>query len=336
LHLQPVITVREAEAVYDYCWYPHMNSGDQATCCFLSSTREHPVHLWDAYTGLRRCTYAAFDHMDQICAPNSVAFNLDGTQIYCGFKNLIQIFHTDRPGRDSVRRPTTPNKRSREGQKGLVSAITFNPDRSGMYAVGTFSGSVGLYDEKNNELLYLLTDLKMKGVTQIEFSPDGRFLYSASRKSDQILCWDIRNTGAVISRFARDGDTNQRLGFSLDPSGQFLSTGDQKGQVLVYDACATSEPEPLATFEAHKDAVSSAMFHPYMPLLATCSGQRRRLRWTTGNGFAVSADSEEESDDSDDDHAEAGRDDDLEEGAYVGEAEIDSSVRLWKLCVLGG
>lgn len=24
---------------------------DPDTCCFLSSSREHPIHLWDAYTG---------------------------------------------------------------------------------------------------------------------------------------------------------------------------------------------------------------------------------------------------------------------------------------------
>lgn len=53
--LRPVLTVQEGEMVYDYCWFPGMNSYDPTTCCFLSTTRDHPLHLWDAFTGALRC-----------------------------------------------------------------------------------------------------------------------------------------------------------------------------------------------------------------------------------------------------------------------------------------
>ncbi|KAJ3012982.1 Telomerase Cajal body protein 1 [Thoreauomyces humboldtii] len=195
----------------------------------------------------------------QKMVPSSDAEILASARIYCGFNNLIQIFDVHRPGTGHSRRPTTPNKKSKKGQKGfvrraeaqkssgsdallrfpgLISTIAFNPDFSGMYAAGSYAGSIGLYDERNDELLQQMKiprDGGGRGVTQVEFSRDGNFLYSASRKADAISCWDIRNTGDVVSTLARKGNTNQRLAFSLDPSGRYLSTGDENGDVLIYD-----------------------------------------------------------------------------------------------------
>lgn len=45
------LLIKEGEVIYDMCWYPAMNSQDPGSCCVLSSSRDHPVHLWDAYTG---------------------------------------------------------------------------------------------------------------------------------------------------------------------------------------------------------------------------------------------------------------------------------------------
>lgn len=56
--LTPVLSVQEGEMVYDYCWYPRMNSYEPSSCCFLSTTRDHPLHLWDAYTGRLRCKFS--------------------------------------------------------------------------------------------------------------------------------------------------------------------------------------------------------------------------------------------------------------------------------------
>lgn len=49
--LEAGVLIKEGEVVYDMCWYPQMSSQDPASCCVLSSSRDHPVHLWDAFTG---------------------------------------------------------------------------------------------------------------------------------------------------------------------------------------------------------------------------------------------------------------------------------------------
>jgi WD40 repeat protein len=270
-HLQPFSVIQEGESVYDVDVFPGMSILDASTCCFLSSTRDHPTHLWDVFTGQLRCTYSSFDHTDQIIAPNTVKFNLDGSRIFCGFNNLLHIFDTSIPGRQFKSIATTPKRKSREGQRGVISTIAFNPDKSGVYACGSYSSNIGLYDERSEGLLHLLRI--SGGVTQVSFSNDGQVCYASTRKEDDIICWDIRNTGDVISRFRRPGDTNQRLEFSLSPTEAWLASGDTQGDVSVFNL----ETNDVYKFHGHEDSVSSVDFHPTIPLLLSCSGSRRNM-----------------------------------------------------------
>lgn len=64
--LNSVLNVIEGETIYDYAWYPYMDSSNPATCCFVASSRDHPLHLWDANTGTLRATYRGYDHLDEV------------------------------------------------------------------------------------------------------------------------------------------------------------------------------------------------------------------------------------------------------------------------------
>lgn len=81
----------------------------------------------------------------------------------------------------------------------------------------------GLY--KDGPLCALKTS---SGVTQIEFSPCGMKLYSAVRKNNELLCWDLRNPGTVLySMEGRRADTNQRIQFSVSSDGSELVSGKE-------------------------------------------------------------------------------------------------------------
>jgi hypothetical protein len=116
-----------------------------------------------------------------------IAVMLCAMQIYCGFDKMIRVFDTGRPGRDHIDQPTIPNKwrhvrawpppcvstqsppclcRRSKGQKGIISTIAFNPDRSGMYAAGSYSRSVGLYSEGSKRAMCLL-DGANGGITHV-------------------------------------------------------------------------------------------------------------------------------------------------------------------------
>ena len=55
--LKLALEYKEPEQIYDFGWYPCMVSSDPATCCFASTCRDTPIHLWDGWTGELRATY---------------------------------------------------------------------------------------------------------------------------------------------------------------------------------------------------------------------------------------------------------------------------------------
>ncbi|XP_002739867.1 telomerase Cajal body protein 1-like [Saccoglossus kowalevskii] len=307
--MNAALSMAEGELIYDYCWYPMMTSTDPNTCCLVSSARDHPVHMWDAFTGELRCTYKAYNHLDEMATAHSLAFSLDGRKVYCGFNKMIRVFTTERPGRDCETRPTHAKKM---GQSGIISCIALSPQERDIYAAGSYSKSVGVYTEPRGELLFLLQG-HQGGVTHLKFSPDGNRLYSGGRMDSEILCWDIRNPGVVVHRIVREVTTNQRVYFDIDSSGKYVVSGSQNGSIIIWDTSISSVSEdsrepviyPAYRFCAHNDAVNGVSFHPTLPMLASASGQRK---------FPVPMATESDSDD------------DIQ---CMDQIERDNSLRLW-------
>lgn len=61
-----------------------MSSAEPATSVYVSTSRDHPLHMWDAFSGNLRATYRAYDHLDEVVAANSVSFNTKGNKIFAG------------------------------------------------------------------------------------------------------------------------------------------------------------------------------------------------------------------------------------------------------------
>lgn len=130
--------------------------------------------------------------------------------------------------------PTIPSKRKQIvgggiGMKGIVSALALNPSGDGILAAGTFTRHVGLYSSNGSgELLGTFSvaktnanrDIGGRGVTQLVWSPCGRYLYVAERKSDGILVYDVRVTGQLLGHLrGRKAHTNQRMKIDVVSSG---------------------------------------------------------------------------------------------------------------------
>ncbi|KAI8378254.1 WD40-repeat-containing domain protein [Choanephora cucurbitarum] len=190
---------------------------------------------------------------------------------------MIEIFDTYTGSSD--KKPTIPKRKSRHGQKGIISCLDFAPDGY-YYAAGSYSASIGIYDAHNDKLSLKLTGIEA-GVTQVKFSKDGLYLFSASRHSDTILCWDIRDSANVLYELPRPGRTNQRIQFDLDPSGRYLITGDTQGNLLSYDITTgalediETKKRLVSSVSLHQDIISSVSFNPVYPVMSTCSGQRK-------------------------------------------------------------
>ncbi|XP_030838082.1 telomerase Cajal body protein 1 [Strongylocentrotus purpuratus] len=301
---ESVLQIHEGELIYDYCWYPKMDSYLPETCCLASTSRDHPIHLWDAFTGKLRGTYKPINSVDELSTPHSLCFSKNGRRIFCGFNKTIRIFYTDRPGSQCEVVPT--KKKSMNGQTGIISCFAMAPELK-MYAAGSYSKSVGLYTNDNNNLVCLLEG-QSGGVTHLMFSSDMNRLYSGGRKDKEILCWDVRNPGKVLNSALREVSTHQRVYFDIDSNGQYLVSGNQNGTVSVWDTSqppassmddCNSDPVLLSSYnyKTHSDCVNGISLHPHLPVMATASGQRRLENpWRSLAGGSDGDDSDEEMD----------------------------------------
>jgi len=288
--LSPALRMSEGETVYDIGWYPYMNIMNPDTCCFLSTSRDHPVHLWDSTKGKVRCSYRAFDQMDELTSANCVSFNLDGSKIYCGFNKKIRIFDSSRPGRECTEISTVaPKNRSRKGrgprsafhQSGIISCIDFSTQYDGLYALGSYNKTVGLYASNTDKALFMLTG-HQGGITQVKFTYDGYYLLTGGRKDPEIQCWDLRDTTRPLFKMLRNVLTNQTIQFDIDRYGSYVASGDTNNNINVWDLNDIFKLvqddvisyTPKHQFVAHGDAVNAVSIHPTLPLFASTSGQR--------------------------------------------------------------
>ncbi|CAG0897540.1 unnamed protein product [Cyprideis torosa] len=256
----PAVQVLEGDCVYDYCWYPSMNSQDRESCCFLSTSRGHPIHLYDAYDGSLRASFRSYDHVDEVtCAYSLAMASLPASsRIASGLKSELRIFDVNRPGRgDDVW--NLKEKRS-EGQSGVISCLSFYPHSETVIAAGCYDATVGLYDELSRSRIALLRSHK-SGVTQVMFHPlDSHFLFSGTRRT-------VGRTNFLGFVFVRGTDHVLRM-WDLDRLTDDDEEVDQKGV----------ESLPAShSLQLHEDCVNGVSFHPSLPLLLTASGQRHWL-----------------------------------------------------------
>lgn len=139
----------------------------------MVSTHEFlPTRLLCIHRLLQRSTYSsncclqwiytrnlfALQRLAEMEAPNVLQFTTGGDRIFAsGFHTdrTIHKFDVSRPGRDSDILRLGKTRRSKDGQKGIVSAIAFPAmvnsafAGSNVFAVGTYSpGSIYVYDDR--------------------------------------------------------------------------------------------------------------------------------------------------------------------------------------------
>ncbi|OWR47892.1 hypothetical protein KGM_206702 [Danaus plexippus plexippus] len=270
--LDSVIHVKEAGLVYDFCWYPGMNSSIPETCCWLTTRQNAPLQFWDAFDGSLRCSYRGFNAVDEMEPALSVTFNSEGDRIVAGYKKYLRTFDVERPGRDFA-------------EHKINSPASCFATHDNLLAMGSWNTTITLYN--TSEFGTYKSIGKMHGhsggVTHLKFTQDGQKLVSGARKDHRLLIWDIRYYQRPLNVLSRVVDTNQRIYFDISPCGKYLVTGGTDGVIKVWDAdnidwinrLDATDDKDNATyrFPLHKDCCNSLSIHPLRPILATGSGQ---------------------------------------------------------------
>lgn len=216
----------------DFDWYPWMNSSLQGSDLFLTSSKDLPIQLWSSSEGKVVCSWTAKDHLDQVANCLSVSFSPDGQKIVSGGQDKIWIFDTNRPGANAVCEfQTIPKKKSKSGLRGLISCLNFRYDDTGVFAAGSFKGSVGVYDSRTlsdrNSGSFCLFEAHKNGVSQVKFLNDGWSILTAGRRDKTLKKWDLRmfQVNDPISEYILNehAPTNQRLYFDTTSNGKLFT-----------------------------------------------------------------------------------------------------------------
>jgi telomerase Cajal body protein 1 len=294
--------------------YPFYNLQDPATTLLLSAVRDHPVRLSSALTAQLVSSYPlVHPTTEAYISPHSLTFSKSDSKFLAGSQSLISVFDLSRPGNGPIRSLRTGTRKGiqfdQAGMKmnGIISALTIDPT-SGVLAAGTFSRCIGLYGSVGEgDCLGVFSvagtdaDEKVRGqgVTQLIWSPCGRYLYIVERKSDGAMIYDIRKTGQLVGWLqGRHAMTNQRLGVGIvgvtDGDGHEIWAGGIDGVIRVWRNPHRREGgvKPDTTWNGHGGefeqvcksgnrmltliaAISGTTVHPSGVVLATCSGERR-------------------------------------------------------------
>ncbi|KAH8361684.1 hypothetical protein KR084_011624, partial [Drosophila pseudotakahashii] len=263
--LQSAVHVPEGGTVYDCVWFPHMNSQQPDTCFWLATRQHEPIHMWDAFDGTLRCSYRGYDAVDEVMAAISLSFSHDGQKIYAGFKRCIKIFDTSRPGRLCDDYPV----------KFAISCIAQTSTHPNTLTCGNWQGYIQHFDLRCSPKQGPLFTLggHEGGITQLRYGGN-RFgewhLFSGARKCGKLLQWDMRNYKKPLVEFQRHVDTNQRIHFDFTPDCRWLTSGDTRGALNIWDLREYGEASVL---QLHSDCCNGVGLNPVLPVLATTSGQ---------------------------------------------------------------
>jgi telomerase Cajal body protein 1 len=83
-------TVQGGDSIYDAKWYPLMSRDNPNTNCFATSSKDHPIHLWDTDSCKIRASYTGYDQYDQLDSAYSLSFNLTGEKIFACTNRVIR------------------------------------------------------------------------------------------------------------------------------------------------------------------------------------------------------------------------------------------------------
>ena len=147
--MRSLVVSRSASTVYDYCWFPYMDSRHPSTCTFLSTCRDGPIHLLDAYSGVLRASYRGYSlSTDELTSALSLSFSVDAKRLYAGYDSCVRVFDVERPGRDCAALRTSSARKRMDGQKGILSVVQ-PAEALNVVAAGSYAGSIYLYDERD-------------------------------------------------------------------------------------------------------------------------------------------------------------------------------------------
>jgi WD40 repeat protein len=156
-----------------------------------------------------------------------------------------------------------------------------------------YRGAIRLHNLSSGAVVAFLTGHE-KVVNDLVFSPDGRWLASAS-KDTTILIWDLANLEAGVSRIAIKAtfklDDHKEPIYDLDwsagPTKPRMASASDDGQVILWDTDPLGQgkkPRQLKVLPGHLPKARAVAFHPAGDELISAGQDKHLRRWEAASG----------------------------------------------------
>ena len=257
-----------------------------ASAKWLASSADREVRLWEIGAGRVVRTLGGTDSIV------AIALSSDGRWVASGGGNGIVRIRETATGRDQ----------QTFRQNGDVVAIAFSPDGRKLASAANIVSSrdlshnpadysLKLYDTATGRELQTLGGHRDR-ITGLAFSPDGRWLASASCSAldrsydDSVRLWDVA-TGRQLLRFSGQQRCMSDVAFS--PDGRLVAASgggrsDVERVVRVWEAATGRGIHILA---GHTGSVRSVAFSPNGRQLASGGGDGQIIVWDVNSGRPV-------------------------------------------------
>ncbi|MGI8586403.1 MAG: eIF2A-related protein [Chloroflexia bacterium] len=149
--------------------------------------------------------------------------------------------------------------------------VTFSPNSRLIAAIGTVGTAI--WDASNGQELRVLSQ-EYTGIG-IAYSPDGRFLLTASKP---VMVWDAVS-GSELPTLLGHTDIVNAAAYS--PDGRFIATAGQDGTARIWDAASGNG---VLTIKAHNGFVHSVAWSPDGRSIATAGEDETARIWDAATG----------------------------------------------------
>ena len=161
---------------------------------------------------------------------------------------------------------------------GGIYSIAVSPVSPEIFAATGWSGEIELWRKKadnSRELIFTLPGHDTT-VTQIQFSPDGNILASASWDRT-IKLWRI-DDGTLITTLTGHQDGINSIAFAWGEQGYLLASGSADKTIRLW-SIIDEQPELITTLADHQDGIKTLAFNPKGKILASGSYDQTIKLW---------------------------------------------------------
>jgi len=152
----------------------------------------------------------------------------------------VKIFRTDLPGRTSISSKTVTCKKSRNGQRGIISAIAASDAFDQVWAAGSYSGSIYLYDDRTarNVAEFAEAELPVSSVRTMEgmkvnSNKNRKAIQNGDMNLDDMMAsvkneWYEKNVNSGITQLKWGENTSEYSLFSSSRRGDGIVVWDMR------------------------------------------------------------------------------------------------------------